>query len=129
MNKRTLLVLGDLVVIGLITLLGFATHGELGIAGLPRMLTTFLPLLAGWFLTAPWLGLFDLQKRRYAFLWRAPLAALLAAPLASILRAALLNETALPLFTLVLGGSTAIGMLIWRALWGWRNGPKKVKPG
>jgi hypothetical protein len=120
-NKRIVLILGDLLVIGVITLLGFASHGELSIASLPRMLTTFLPLLASWFLTAPWLGLFDLQKPQYSLLWRIPFAMLLAAPLTSILRATLLNASALPLFTFVLGGSATIGMFIWRLLWAWLN--------
>ena len=119
MNNRIFLILCDLLVLGIITLLGFATHGELSTASLPRLLTTFMPLLAGWFLAAPWLGLFEPQKRKFTFLWRVPFAMLLAAPLTSVLRAALLNETALPLFTLILGSSAAIGILIWRALWGW----------
>ena len=125
MNKRIALILGDILVMGVITLLGFAFHGEIGIASLPRMLTTFLPLLAGWFLTAPWLGFFNPQKTKYSFLWRVPLAMLLTAPLASVLRATLLNALALPLFTLILGGSAAIGMLVWRGLWGWMNRLKK----
>ena len=127
MKKRAALILGDIIVSGVITLTGFATHGELSLTSLPRMLTTFLPLLAGWFLTGPWLGLFDPQNTSYSMFWRVPLAMLLAAPLASILRAALLDESAIPLFTLVLGGSAAIGMLIWRGLWVWRNRPKKAE--
>jgi hypothetical protein len=119
MNKQLALVIGDSVVMGMITIIGFVSHGELDTASLPRMMTTFLPLLAGWFLTAPWLGLFDLQKPQYSYIWRVPLAMLLAAPLTAILRAAVLDATALPLFTLVLGGSSTIGMLIWRTLWRW----------
>ncbi|GEM_PF-6293776 len=42
---------------------------------------------------------------------------LLAAPLTALLRAAMLNTAALPLFALILGGSAALGMLAWRALW------------
>jgi hypothetical protein len=126
-KKHATLILGDIIVSGVITLTGFATHGELSLASLPRMLTTFLPLLAGWFLMGPWLGLFGLQNTSYSMFWRVPLAMLLAAPLASILRAALLDESAIPLFTLVLGGSAAIGMLIWRGLWLWMNRPQKVE--
>jgi hypothetical protein len=119
MNKQFVLVIGDSIVMGVITIIGFYSHGELDTASLPRMMTTFLPLLSGWFLTAPWLGLFDLQKPRFSYLWRVPLAMLLAAPLTTVLRAAVLNSSALPLFTLILGGSSMIGMLVWRALWGW----------
>jgi hypothetical protein len=126
MNNRFILVLGDLLTLGLITFIGFATHGELQFADGTRILTTFLPLIAGWFLAAPWLGLFDPQKTASSFLWRVPFTMLLAAPLTSVLRAVWLNSSTLPLFTLILGGSGSIGMLIWRALWVWMNRPKGV---
>jgi hypothetical protein len=42
---------------------------------------------------------------------------LLAAPLTAVLRAAMLKTVALPLFALILGGSAALGMLIWRGLY------------
>jgi hypothetical protein len=126
MKNRYLLILGDSVTLGVITLIGFASHGELSVASLPRMLTTFLPLLAGWFLAAPWLGLFKLQKQNYSFLWRVPLTMLLSAPLTSVLRAVILNESALPLFTLILGGSTTIALWIWRCIWELINRSKAV---
>jgi hypothetical protein len=50
-------------------------------------------------------------------LWRPVLAMFLAAPMTAILRAAMLNGVALPLFTLVLGVSAALGMLVWRWIW------------
>jgi len=59
-------------------------------------------------------------------LWRPPLAVLLAAPMASFLRAAFLNSVALPLFTLILGGSAAIGMFIWRGAYTWINRRKAI---
>ena len=126
MKNRYLLILGDSVTLGVITLIGFASHGELSVASLPRMMTTFLPLLAGWFLAAPWLGLFKLQKQNYSFLWRVPLTMLLSAPLTSVLRAVILNESALPLFTLILGGSTTIALWIWRCIWELINRSKAV---
>jgi hypothetical protein len=127
MENRYLLILGDSFALGVITLIGFASHGELSIASLPRMLTTFLPLLAGWFVAAPWLGLFKLQKQSYSFLWRVPLTMLLSAPLASVLRAVILNESALPLFTLILGGSTTMALWIWRGIWEWINRSNVVR--
>ncbi|MEZ0395040.1 MAG: DUF3054 family protein [Anaerolineales bacterium] len=115
--SRSILLLasGDTVAIAVITLIGFASHGELQISFAGRMLTTFAPLLAGWFLIAPWLGLFD-QKvvSNPRQLWRPVLAMFLAAPLTAVLRAALLNSAALPLFALILGGSAALGMVFWR---------------
>jgi hypothetical protein len=122
MTKQTPLVIGDIIALAIITIIGFATHGETDLSFLPRMLTTFIPLLVSWFLIAPWLGLFDLQiTSAPKQLWRPPLAMLLAAPMTAILRAAMINAVALPLFTLILGGSAALGMLIWRglySLWG-----------
>jgi len=119
MNK-SILILGDIIAIAIITVVGFASHGETGLAFLPRMGTTFFPLLVSWFLIAPWLGLFDeqvIQNRR--LFWRPALAMILAAPMATILRAALLNSAALPLFTIILGVTSALGLLIWRALYSW----------
>jgi len=118
MSKQFSLVIGDIITLAIITLIGFATHGETDLALLPRMLTTFIPLALSWFLIAPWLGLFDKQiTSAPKQVWRAPLAMLLAAPMAAILRAALLNAVALPLFTLILGSSAALGTLLWRGLY------------
>lgn len=118
MSKRNSLVLGDIIALAIITVIGFATHGETDLSFLPRMMTTFIPLVVGWFLIAPWLGLFDAQiTSAPKQLWRPILAMLLATPMTVILRAAMLNSVALPLFALILGGSAALGMLIWRGLY------------
>jgi len=37
-------------------------------------------------------------------------------PFTSIFRATMLNAVALPLFILILGGSAALGMLIWQGI-------------
>ena len=115
---------GDIIALAIITVIGFASHRETEISVVPRMLTTFVPLAVSWFLIAPWLGIFDAQITTNAKqLWRPPLAMLLAAPMTTILRAVMLKGVALPLFTLILGGSAAIGMLVWRSLYLflWKN--------
>ena len=119
MKKSSLvLISGDILALAVITVIGFASHGETDISFVPRMLTTFIPLVVSWFLIAPWLGLFNAQVTSdLKQLWRPPLAMLLAAPMTTILRAAMLNGVALPLFALILGGSAAIGMLVWRGLY------------
>ena len=118
MNKKTILILGDILAIVILTYIGFATHGETDISYLMRMGTTFFPVLVGWFLIAPWLGLFDEQVIvNPKLLWRILLAMVFIAPLAVILRATLLHSAAQPLFALILGGSNALGMLAWRALY------------
>jgi hypothetical protein len=117
-KSKWALITGDILALAIITLIGFASHGETDISFIPRMFTTFIPLLVGWFLIAPWLGLFDAQATSDPKqLWRPPLAMLLATPMTAILRAAMLNTVALPLFTLILGGSAALGMLVWRVVW------------
>jgi hypothetical protein len=116
--KRTLLILGDLLALAIVTVIGFVSHGEGG--AFPRMLTTFVPLLVGWFLIAPWLGLFTPRITAEARqLWRPCLAMLLTAPFAGWLRAVMLNSLVIPLFVAVLGAVAALGLLVWRAVWLW----------
>ncbi|MBK8618340.1 MAG: DUF3054 family protein [Anaerolineales bacterium] len=77
-NNKTTLVVGDLIAIALVTVIGFATHGETGISFLPRMAASFFPVSVSWFLLAPWFGLFDEQiTSNSKLLWRIPLAMLL----------------------------------------------------
>lgn len=118
MNRRVLLSLGDILALAVITLIGFANHNELVLFPYYRMLASFLPLVAGWFLIAPWLRLFTPEiTSNPRQLWRPVLAMLLAAPLAGLLRALMLNSVVIPLFVLILGGSAALGMLVWRSIW------------
>jgi hypothetical protein len=112
------LIAGDVVAIAAMTVIGFVSHGEGNVSFVPRMGITFFPVLIGWFLLAPWFGLFDPPITSNArSLWRIPLAMLFAAPLASLLRAVLLGSGALPTFTLVLGLTFAFGIAIWRLIW------------
>jgi Protein of unknown function (DUF3054) len=112
-----ILVAGDVLVLLLATVLGFATHGELGSAGL-RMLTTFVPLVVAWALVAPHLGAFDLEKSSQpGQLWRPFWAMVLAGPWAAWLRGALLNAPIVPIFVVVLGGVCALALLAWRVLY------------
>jgi len=109
---------GDSLALAIITVIGFASHRETNISFIPRMFTTFIPLVVSWFLIAPWLGLLNPQTTSDPKqLWRPLLAMLLAAPITTIFRAAMLNGVALPLFTIILGGSAAFGMFVWRMIW------------
>ena len=117
-QDRSVLIAGDILAIGFITLIGFATHGETGLSFLPRMAATFFPLVIGWFLLAPRLGLFQDEVIHNARqLWRPALAALFAAPLAAVLRGLMLNTPIIPIFAVVLGVISALGMVVWRALY------------
>lgn len=123
-KSKWTLVVGDILALAIITVIGFASHGETDLSFLPRMMTTFIPLVISWFLIAPWPGLFNIKiTSDPKQLWRPPLAMLLAAPMTATLRAAMLNAVALPLFTFILGGSAALGMLIWRGVYYlWKRG-------
>ena len=117
MNKKTTLILGDILAIAIVTIAGFATHNEIDFPHISRMGTTFFPLLLSWFIAATWLDLFDERIiSNPQLFWRILVAMLLAAPLAGILRAALLHTVAQPLFVLVLGGTAALGLLAWRGI-------------
>lgn len=112
------LILGDLLAIALVTVIGFATHGQTDLSFIPRMLTTFGPVTLAWFLVAPFLGLFrpeiTVNPRQ---LWRPFVAMVFAGPLAALLRALLLNSVVIPVFAVVLTGSAGLGMVAWRGLW------------
>jgi Protein of unknown function (DUF3054) len=117
-SKRLVLIIVDVLALAIITLIGFANHNELLLFPVGRIMATFLPLLAGWFLISPWLGLFKPEiTSNPRQLWRPVLAMVLAAPLAGLLRAMMLNSVVIPLFVLILGGSAALGMLVWRSIW------------
>ncbi|MBN2116597.1 MAG: DUF3054 domain-containing protein [Anaerolineales bacterium] len=126
-KSKSILILGDILAIAIVTLIGFATHGEVGLAFLPRMAALFFPLLIAWFLLAPALGLFRQEvvsdPRQ---LWRAAWAGLFAAPLALVPRGFILNSPILPLFAAILAGTFALGMVVWRALYFFLN--RKAKP-
>ncbi len=116
MNK-SILILGDLLAIALVTLIGFATHGEADVSFVPRMAALYVPLSISWFLLAPSLGLFERETTSLPKqLWRAAWAMLFAAPLAAVLRGFLLNAPVIPIFAVVLALVSALGMVLWRAL-------------
>lgn len=120
------LILGDLLAMAVITVIGFATHGETDASYLPRMAATFVPLAVSWFILAPALGLFEAERvRSTRQLWRPAWGAFFAAQLAVILRGLWLNAAVLPLFGLILGGSAALGMVVWRGIWIWLIARKK----
>ena len=118
-NRRILiLILGDLLVLILVTVFGFASHGEISSGG-TRMLTAFLPLIISWFLVAPFLGAYDIQfLAGFRQLWRPFYAMVLAAPFAAFLRGVMLGNTpVLPVFVVVLGGVSALAILAWRFIY------------
>jgi hypothetical protein len=118
MKNRYILILGDLLALGVITIIGFASHGEMGPSYLPRMAASFFPVCAAWFLLAPWFGLFQndiVQNARQ--LWRPVLVMSFAGPLAALLRGFILNSPVIPVFVVVLSITSALGLILWRAVY------------
>lgn len=113
-----LLCAGDILAITITALMGFATHGETDLSFLPRFLAVYFPLTISWFLLAPWFGLFKSEiTSNPKKLWRPALAMLFAAPLAGLLRAIILNTVVIPIFVIILGATSALGMILWRGIY------------
>lgn len=115
---KYILILGDILAILITTLIGFATHDELSMSFIGRMSAAFFPLVIGWFLLAPFFGLFQRDTiSSPKQLWRPVLAMTFAAPLAAVLRGFLLNAPIIPIFAVVLATTSAAGMVIWRGVY------------
>jgi hypothetical protein len=115
--KKYMLILGDIFAIALVTLIGFATHGEAEASFLPRMGAAFIPLIISWFILTPALGLFqDTTVLSAKQLWRPALGMIFAASFAAVLRGLILNAPIIPIFAVVLSATSAFGMLVWRGI-------------
>ncbi len=112
----SVMILGDLFAILVLTLIGFASHAELTSAGW-RLLTTFLPVSVAWLISAYFLGALDVNiAKAPSQLWKPAIAMFFAAPLAVILRGLWLNRPIIPIFAVVLTASAILCMLVWRAI-------------
>lgn len=111
------LILGDLLAMAVVTLIGFATHGAAELSYLPRIAAVYFPLSIAWFLLASPLGLFKRETvSNPRELWRPAFAMLFAAPFAAVLRGLILDSSIVPVFVVVLGATSALGMFLWRGL-------------
>lgn len=118
-------VAGDVILYGVVAVIGFSSHGRLGTMEFSRFLATWIPFSAAWVLVAGWAGLF---RRELVLSRRGPLQAALAAgisaPLGGMLRGMWLGAAVLPVFVLVMAGVSALGMLVWRGSLRWWLGRK-----
>ena len=118
MVSNRILIPGDILAVTIVTLIGFATHGETELSFLPRMAAVFFPLAVAWLILAPPLRLFQQEvvsdPRQ---LWRPALAMIFVAPLAAVLRGLILNAPIIPIFAVVLSATSAFGMLVWRVVY------------
>ena len=112
-----MIIFGDIILLAIVTLIGFANHNELATSGL-RPLTTFLPMVVAWFFVAPGFGAFredvisDPRK-----LWVPVWAMLAATPLAAFLRGVWLNQPIIPVFVAVIAAVSTFGIFIWRLIY------------
>lgn len=115
-QRRT--ALGDLAVLALLTVAGFATHLTLGAFG--RMLVTLFSSFVAWATVAPAVGAYRhevLADPRH--LWRVVLAGVASAPMATFLRAAALDRDIPWVFVLVTILTNTAGLVLWRVGSGW----------
>jgi hypothetical protein len=119
-NSKRILIIGDILAILIVTIIGFATHGETGTSFLPRMAVIFFPLTIAWFILSSFLGLFQPEiTSNPKQLWRAVLAMFFVAPLAVVIRGLILNAPIIPIFAVVLSATSAFGMSVWRGIYFW----------
>lgn len=119
------IILGDGLFLLGVTLAGEVTHGISLLS--PRWLTTFIPLLVGWALSAPPLGLYHIHYvSRLGVSGRTLWAAFLAVPLAAWLRGFWLQTAVIPLFVLVLTATTGVTLAIWREIAAWMLRSRKA---
>jgi hypothetical protein len=117
MNKKSILVFGDILALVTVTIIGFITHGEGGLEYLPRMAAAFVPLAIAWLALAPWFKLFDLEAAFHIKTFgRIALAVVFAAPLALIFRGLFLNAPIIPIFAVVFTLTSAFGLILWRVI-------------
>ncbi|TFH37061.1 MAG: DUF3054 domain-containing protein [Anaerolineales bacterium] len=109
---------GDAAAYGLITLIGFSSHGALSSAPFPRILATFLPFYASWILFARWGAVIRSRPdRHWRWLLLSGISAFLSAPLAATLRAFWLDSLVIPTFVLVMAAVSSTGVMLWRLLY------------
>lgn len=111
---------GDILVLAMMTVVGFASHGELK-AG-PRMLATFIPFVLAWLWVSPWFGLYEEDVlRQPRQVWRVLWAWSAGAPLGALSRALVLGREVVPVFVLVVFTLNGLALVLWRATYAWRR--------
>lgn len=118
MNKKSILIFGDILALAIVTIVGFVTHGEGGLEYLPRMAAAFIPLVIAWLILAPWFELFDPQiPINLKLLGRIALAVIFTSPLALVFRGLFLNVPIIPIFAVVFTFTSMFGLIVWRMIY------------
>lgn len=116
-REQAILLLGDTLVLALVTLYGLGIHETLSSAG-TDIWRTLVPWLAAWLLVGRHVGVFEVQglSLRHA-LGRAFWGMILASPVAGFLRAAWLGKDVVVVFVVIFGGISALSVTAWRGLY------------
>jgi len=109
---------GDILVLIVVTVAGFATHLTLDAVG--RLIVTAVTALIAWAAVAPFLRVYDSDVLATpGSVWRVGWAWLVAAPLATFLRAIALDRDIPWPFVLVTILLNGFALAAWRIAFGW----------
>lgn len=117
-NLNLTLLLGDWLALAIVTAVGFFNHNSQFLPG--RYLATALPLMLGWLITSPWLGLLKNQNElplSQAW-WRIAWAVLLSTPLGLLIRSLILASSVQFSFALVMVITSFAAIILWRLIYG-----------
>ncbi len=104
---------GDVVVLVVLTIIGFASHSTLDET--LRLVVTTAGVLVAWAVVAPWFGAFSAPTiTRWSSVWRVALAWAIAAPVAGFLRGLILDLVVSPTFILVTIAVNGAALVAWR---------------
>ena len=107
-------VIGDAVVLVVLTIVGFLTHSTLDETW--RLVVTTFGVVSAWALVAPWFGAFSTEVlTRPTAVWRVAWAWAIAAPVAGFLRAWVLGVGVSATFVLVMIAVNGAVLVVWRA--------------
>jgi len=121
-RRVAILVAGDLVAFNLVTAIGLLSHGELtGFDALGQVVIVAAPFAIGWFLIAPFAGVFraDIAGQPRRILPRAALAWLIALPIGLLLWSLIRQKPVQPAFAVVTFITNLIVLLGWRGVFAW----------
>ena len=121
-RRIAILVAGDLVAFNVVTAIGLLSHGELtGFDALGQVVLVAAPFAIGWFLIAPFAGVFraDIAGQPRRILPRAALAWLIALPIGLLLWSLIRQKPVQPAFAVVTFITNLIVLLGWRGVFAW----------
>ncbi|MDX1523901.1 MAG: DUF3054 domain-containing protein [Anaerolineae bacterium] len=125
LTRTAWLVIGDMAALLIFVLVGRRNH-SLSISDIGAILATAAPFWIGWFVVAPWFGLFrpDVCRSGRRWLPRLLLAWAIGGSLALILRTVFLGRpilggVSLP-FAIVTFVVTTVLLIVWRLIYSWR---------